>query len=143
MVPQQRQQCCAVQVYLKAGFPQLRRGSLLESLQAWLQRVGTTTDFQYMMLSAMFLPQQSVSLVCHRYIISLLHAKCSKCSSACCLFGVHMGAYPSTAASAKSLCCCWEETIHIKFILQVHSCMQNILQPASKYIVSVTRHQAL
>ncbi|KAL3155350.1 hypothetical protein ABBQ38_010911 [Trebouxia sp. C0009 RCD-2024] len=50
-------------VYLKAGFPVLRRSGFLQSLQSWLQRVGTTTDFQYIMLSAMFLPQQSVSLV--------------------------------------------------------------------------------
>lgn len=58
-------QCMGMQVYLKAGFPQLRRSGFLQILQSWLQRVGTTTDFQYMMLSAMFLPQQSVSLVCY------------------------------------------------------------------------------
>ena len=57
-------QCMDMQVYLKAGFPQLRRSGFLQILQSWLQRVGMTTDFQYMMLSAMFLPQQSVSLVC-------------------------------------------------------------------------------
>lgn len=51
------------QVYLKAGFPPLQRSGFLQALQSWLQRVGSTTDFQYIMLSAMFLPQQSVSLV--------------------------------------------------------------------------------
>ncbi|KAL3138496.1 hypothetical protein ABBQ32_006286 [Trebouxia sp. C0010 RCD-2024] len=50
-------------VYLKAGFPLLQRSGFLQNLQSWLQRVGTTTDLQYIMLSAMFLPQQSVSLV--------------------------------------------------------------------------------
>lgn len=54
-----------MQVYLKAGFPPLQRSGFLQVLQSWLQRVGTTTDFQYIMLSAMFLPQQSISLVGH------------------------------------------------------------------------------
>lgn len=60
-----KENALTVQVYLKAGFPVLRRSGFLQSLQSWLQRVGTTTDFQYIMLSAMFLPQQSVSLVGH------------------------------------------------------------------------------
>ncbi|DBA71096.1 hypothetical protein WJX79_005075 [Trebouxia sp. C0005] len=50
-------------VYLKGGFPRFSRSAFLATLQSWLQRVGGTTDFQYLMLSAMFLPQQSVSLV--------------------------------------------------------------------------------
>ncbi|KAL0051302.1 hypothetical protein WJX82_005382 [Trebouxia sp. C0006] len=50
-------------VYLKGGFPRFSRSAFLATLQSWLQRVGGTTDFQYLMLSAVFLPQQSVSLV--------------------------------------------------------------------------------
>lgn len=53
----------AVQVYLKGGLPQFSRSAFLATLQGWLQRVGGTTDFQYLMLSAVFLPQQSLSLV--------------------------------------------------------------------------------
>lgn len=50
-------------VYLKAGFPTIQRSGFLTHLQAWLQRAGGTTDFQYFMLSTIFLPQQSISLV--------------------------------------------------------------------------------
>ena len=52
-----------MQVYLKGGLPQFSRSAFLATLQGWLQRVGGTTDFQYLMLSAVFLPQQSLSLV--------------------------------------------------------------------------------
>ncbi|DBB00089.1 hypothetical protein WJX77_010537 [Trebouxia sp. C0004] len=50
-------------VYLKGGFPRFSRSAFLATLQSWLQRVGGTTDFQYLMLSAVFLPHQSVSVV--------------------------------------------------------------------------------
>ena len=83
----QQRHALTVQVYLKAGFPLLQRSGFLQNLQSWLQRVGATTDFQYIMLSAMFLPQQSVSLVSYVLTASLLlHMASGLTVTACCFY---------------------------------------------------------